>query len=142
MPFKIAPLEEKDIPEFAALDEEAVKGWPYAEAQQQGELNKSRREFAEEWTRKGWGKDEKAHWVKAIDAETGEIASVALWILPLQDEKPKQEIPARYQAEGKIKAKQAKVENSEQPNFFADMAKLWKVFSNEYIGTQQHAGEW
>ena len=140
MPFELSPMEEDDIPAFAAMDEAAVGNWAFARAMQHENPDQARHVFAEEWTRKSWGQDPLCHWLKVTDIESGDFVAAALWRLQLEEEKPKGENPIQGEATG-VESKPGKTETdgSARPDFWADVGRMGKAFHAEFVGPRPHA---
>lgn len=131
-------MEEKDIPDFCAVDEAAMAEWPFAQALQQPSF--SRREIAEYWTRMGWCQNQTNHWLKVIDTETGEMAGAAWWQFHLQSEKPERAEEAS-QRDDKNEGEESGRRVPEFPKLWMEAGRRWKAFKDEFIGDKQHAGK-
>ena len=138
MPLKLSPLLYEDIDAFGVLDEAAMENWTFARLMDTS--GRPRREFAAEWARKDWDKDDKAHWLKVTDSETEEMAAVALWRLPLQNEVAERSHPD-IAAAMKSNPPQEEITDAEARNrkFWAEAEKLKKDFAEQFIGSRVHA---
>lgn len=138
MSLKLSPMLEEDIDEFGVLDELVMQDWTFARLMDNS--GRPRREFVSEWTRKDWGKDDKAHWLKVTDTETGEIVAISFWRLPIQNIQPatfKSEQAA--DAEGSIQQEAIPEADRRTKKFWAEVEETKKSFFEEFLGNRVHA---
>lgn len=139
MPLQLAYMEEKDIPEFAAVDAATAEGWAFVQAMDLS--GQPRHVFAEQWARSVWGKSDMEHWLKVTDTESGEMVAMALWRLQLEEEMPKEELPAPAETVAPETKGESNAVDPRTARFWADTARAGKAFQDEFIGTRPHACE-
>ena len=138
MPLQLSPLLWDDIDAFGILDEAAIKNWTFARLMDTS--GRPRREFAAEWTRKDWGKDDKAHWLKVTDSDTNELVAVALWRLPLQNEVAERGHPDVVAAmESNPPQEELTAQDMRTREFWTKTEKIKKDFAEQFIGSRVHA---
>ena len=142
MPLQLSPLLWEDIDAFGVLDEAAMENWTFARLMDTS--GRPRREFAAEWTRKDWDKDDKAHWLKVTDTETDELVAVALWRLPLQNEVAERAHPNVAVAVEETQSKQQEELTDAEARtrkFWAETEKIKKDFAERFVGSRVHSCE-
>jgi hypothetical protein len=130
----------EDIDAFGILDEAAMENWTFARLMDTS--GRPRREFAAEWTRKDWDKDDKAHWLKVTDTETNELVAVALWRLPLQNEVAERSHPdvvAAMEDNGRKQQEELTDAEARTRKFWTETEKIKKDFAEQFIGSRPHA---
>lgn len=140
MPLELSQMLEEDIDAFGVLDEIAMAEWTFARLMDTS--GRPRREFAAEWARNDWGKDEKAHWLKINDTETGEMVAMAMWRMPIQNDTIDGAEPERpADAEGSIQSKAVSDAERQQKQFWLKVETMKKDFFSKFIGSKPHACE-
>lgn len=138
MPLKLSPMLWEDIDDFGLIDELAMKQWTFAQLMDTS--GRPRREFAAEWARSDWGKDEKAHWLKVVDTDNGEMIAMAMWRLPVQNPLlGSRQSNGPADAEGEIETKAVSEAEARTKKFWAEVENLKKGFFQEFIGERVHA---
>ena len=128
----------EDIDDFGLIDELAMEQWTFARLMDSS--GRPRREFAAEWARSDWGKDEKAHWLKVVDTESGEMIAMAMWRLPVQNPMlGSRQSNEAADEEGEIEAKVVTEVEARTKKFWAEVEKLKIGFFQDFIGERVHA---
>ena len=150
MSLKLSPMQESDIDDFGLLDEEASKTWPFAQLMDTS--GRPRREFAAEWARKDWGKDDKAYWLQVRDvpseesAGAGDMVAMALWRMPLKNDRPEDSLtsgPRVTSGNGVGSAEDPnagiKYADAKMKAFWTTVEGIKKEAMEKVVGTQTHA---
>lgn len=136
MPLKLLPLQERDIPAFAALDEAAMKDSSLAQAISLSMPHgaPTRQETIEHWTRTGFTKHD-TYYLKVIDtdlspkdgaSDEGRIISAAIWRFREGDHGKQTEVQASE--EGQATGKQKQERKPVAPDIFAEIGRQFDEF--------------
>lgn len=138
MSLKLSPMLEEDLDAFGILDELAMQDLTFA--QLMNNSKRPRREWVAEWARKDWGKDEKAHWLKVTDTETGEMIAASFWRMPVHMEEPHSTRPeTSADAEGSLQKEGISDAESRTKKFWKEVEQIKKQLHEEFIGSRTHA---
>jgi hypothetical protein len=138
MPLTLSILTEADIPAFAAVDDAAMKDWPFATAMA---LNSQvpRIQMVEGWVRHGFETDSAQVYLQVSDNETGEMVAGALW--RFEDGREKQDENVADEKEGE----EMEEEDGQAARMAAAFAearkKMWKEFEAGFFLGQPYASE-
>ena len=145
MPLTLSPLTEADIPAFAAVDDAAMKDWPFAVAMG---LNSRvpRIQMVEGWVRHGFETDSAQVYLQVSDDETGEMVAGALWRFEDGEAREKQDENVADQKEGGgdgVKKEEGEDEQAaKMAAAFAEARKsMWKEFEAGFFSGQPYASE-
>ncbi|KAM0696917.1 hypothetical protein Q7P36_002988 [Cladosporium allicinum] len=143
MPLTLSPLSEADIPAFAAVDDVAMKDWPFAVAMG---LNSRvpRIQMVEGWVRHGFETDSAQVYLQVSDDETAEMVAGALWRFEDGEAREKQDENVADQKEGGgdgVKMEEGEDEQAaKMAAAFAEARKsMWKEFEAEFFLGQPYA---
>ena len=138
MPLKLSPMLWDDIDDFGLIDELAMEKWTFARLMDTS--GRPRREFAAEWARSDWDKDEKAHWLKVVDTESGEMIAMAMWRLPVQNTWPgNRQAYEPADAETELEVKAVSDAEARTKKFWTEVERLKKGFFQDFVGDRVHA---
>jgi hypothetical protein len=148
MPLTLSLLTEADIPAFAAVDDAAMKDWPFAIAMGQN-LQVPRIEMVEGWVRHGFGTDSAQVYLQVSDDEAGEMVAGALWRFEdgegrnKQDENVADEEENKKEGEsGGAKTEGGDDEAARMAAAFADARKkMWEEFEAAFFAGEPYASE-
>ena len=139
MPLTLSLLTEADIPSFDAVDDAAMKDWPFAIAMGQN-LQVPRIEMVEGWVRHGFGTDSAQVYLQVSDDETGETVAGALWRFEDGEGKDKQDENVADEEEDKKEG--GDDEAARMAAAFADARKkMWKEFEAAFFAGEPYASE-
>ena len=145
MPLRLSLLTEADIPAFAAVDDAAMKDWPFAVAMG---LNSRvpRIQMVEGWVRHGFETDSAQVYLQVSDDETGEMVAGALWRFEDGEAREKQDENVADQKEGGgdgVKKEEGEDEQAaKMAAAFAEARKsMWKEFEAGFFSRQPYASE-
>lgn len=99
-----------------------------------------RREFAAEWARKDWGKDDKAHWMKVNDTETSEMIGMSMWRMPVVSYVRNSARPAALaDAESSIQKEGMSDADARSRRFWEEVEEIKHDSFEEFVGSKTHA---
>jgi hypothetical protein len=144
MPLELSLMEEEDVPEFAEVDDAAMRDWGLAKAMENANPTKGpRKDLILEYMQKGFHADSRQTYLKVSDTDTGEMVAAALWrfVLDAEEESPK-ETPAPGKEVGEKARQDPEVLN--EPGVFEgsvmhEMQRQWQEFKDECFPNQPYA---
>lgn len=137
MPLKLSPMLEEDIDAFGILDELSMEKWTFARLMDTS--GRPRREFAAEWARKDWGKDDKAYWMKVTDTGTNEMIAMSMWRMPVEGYIRNNARPAAL-ADADSTIREGMSDAKTLPRrFWEEVEEIKKDSFEEFVGSKVHA---
>jgi hypothetical protein len=140
MPLTLSLLTEADIPAFAAVDDAAMKDWPFAIAMA---LNSRvpRIQMVEGWVRHGFETDSAQVYLQVSDDETDEMVAGALWRFEDGEGREKQDENVEDEKENEEKEEENEQAARMAAAFAEARKKMWKEFEAGFFPGQPYASE-
>lgn len=145
MPLELSLMEEEDIPEFAEVDDAAMRDWGLAKAMENSNPTKgSRKDLILEYMRKGFYADSRQTYLKVSDTDTGEMVAAALWrfVLDAEEEEilvPGKEVREKVRQDLEVSEEPGVSEGSGRPSVMHEMQRQWQEFRDEFFPNQPYA---